>query len=267
MDAMVEHDVLPEYVLDPMEIKSYKEEGWLLLPNMLDAMSTEAARGNVREILHGFGTSDVELKQAAGVQSKLLQTGQYLNGTTIDRLVNSERLNSVAAQLLGGEANLYFSFTAVKSGGGGGKFHFHQDNNYTQFTDGLSGINIWFALVDMTPENGCLCIQPRSHLDGTLTSENAGQGDGHRSLGDDIGTYLPVRMRAGDAVAFSRLTVHGSGANKTRDPRFGYSIHYYRDDVMARWDGQEPRRLKEHPRWDTSGVDKITRDGNVVEPN
>lgn len=73
-------------------------------------------------------------------------------------------------------------------------------------------------------------------------------------------------MRAGDAVAFSRLTVHGSGANRTGQPRFGYSVHFYRDDTMASWDGQTPRRLKDHPRWDTSGTDKIVPDEGETEP-
>lgn len=266
MNAGADKGLKVGYELSPMEIKSYKEEGWLLLPDMLDAHSSDAARQDVHHIVNALGTSDADLKKASGVSSKLLQTGQYVRGSMLDKLVNSASLNAVANQLLGGDSSLYFSFTAVKSGGGGGQFHFHQDNNYTQFTDGLGGINFWFALVDMTPENGCLCVKPRSHLDGTLTSANAGEGDHHQSLGDDIGTYLPVRMRAGDAIAFSRLTVHGSGANITNDPRYGYSVHFYRDDVMARWDGEEPRLLKGNPRWDTSGVDKIVRDENEKEP-
>lgn len=266
MNGVAGGDLKVGYELSPMEIKSYKEEGWLLLPNMLDALAADAARDDVHHIVNALGTSDDGLRRAQGVSAKLLQTGQYLRGTTIDKLVNSPSLNAMADQLLGGDSQLYFSFTAVKSGGGGGQFHFHQDNNYTQFTDGLGGINFWFALVDMTPENGCLCIKPRSHLDGTLTSANAGEGDHHQSLGDDIGTYLPVRMRAGDAVAFSRITVHGSGANITNDPRYGYSVHFHRNDVMARWDGEEPRLLRAYPRWDTRGVEQIVRNEDEKEP-
>ena len=259
-------EVVSDYELDPMEIKFYKDEGWLLLPNLLSDLVTRAASRDVHQIMNDLGVPDAALSNATGTQSKLLQTAQYLNGSNIDKLVNSRRLHALAEQLLEAESSLYYSFTAVKSGGGGGKFHFHQDNNYTQFVDGLGGVNIWFALVDMTPENGCLCIKPRTHLNGTIQSQNAGEGDHHQSLGEDIGTYLPVRMRAGDAVAFSRLTVHGSGANRTDQPRYAYSVHFYRDDTTASSDGQEPRLLKAHPRWDTSGLDAIVPDANEKEP-
>ena len=79
-----------------------------------------------------------------------------------------------------GPATLYLPFTAVKSGGGGGRFHFHQDNQYTRF-DG-PGINIWIALSPMSPENGCLQVVPRSHLAGTLDSVENPDGDGHRTV-------------------------------------------------------------------------------------
>lgn len=259
-------ELVSGYEVDQMEIESYKAEGWLLLPNLLNEIATRTAREDLHRIMNDLGVSDAALCNSTGTRSKLLQTAQYLNGSSIDKLVNSSRLRALAEQLLEAEATLYYSFTAVKSGGGGGKFHFHQDNNYTRFANGLGGVNIWFALVDMTPENGCLCIKPRSHLNGTIQSQNAGEGDHHQSLGEHIGTYLPVRMRAGDAVAFSRLTVHGSGANHTDQPRFAYSVHFHRDDTIAVWDGQEPRLLKAHPRWNTSGVDAIVPDANEKEP-
>ena len=55
-------------------------------------------------------------------------------------------------------------------------------------------------------------------------------------------------MRAGDAIAFSRLTLHGSGANETDEPRVAYAIQFHRDDVSATFDG-ETKLLKERPRW------------------
>jgi ectoine hydroxylase-related dioxygenase (phytanoyl-CoA dioxygenase family) len=70
--------------------------------------------------------------------------------------------------------------------------------------------------------------------------------------------FLPVRMRAGDAVAFTRLTVHGSGENRTPDPRVAYAVQFYRDDAEAVWDNKPPRRLKGANRWSVTPVDRIT---------
>jgi 2-oxoglutarate-dependent dioxygenase len=166
---------------------------------------------------------------------------------------------SIASQLLGGPSSLYMPFSAVKNGGGGGRFHFHQDNQYTRFRDGMLGINLWTALSDTSPENGCLEVVPRSHARGTLEGKESGDGDAHRRVLTDPENFLPLRMRAGDCVAFTRLTVHGSGPNKTAAPRFAYALQYHRDDALAIWDNQPPRALNGAHRWSVGPVAQISR--------
>jgi 2-oxoglutarate-dependent dioxygenase len=212
------------------------------------------------ESIHIFeclGTPRDRLNRAEASSDKLRQTTQYLAGSRIDALVNSPNLLAIAAQLLGGPSSLYMPFTAVKNGGGAGRFHFHQDNQYTRFTDGLGGINIWFAFNDMTPENGCLQVVPRSHLRGTLDPASSPDNDAHRMVKIEPKDFLPVRMRAGDAIAFTRLTVHGSGPNTTGEPRIAYATQFHRDDVMAIWDNQPPRPLKGAKRFNTEPVRHI----------
>ena len=70
--------------------------------------------------------------------TKLKQTHEYLEGSALDGFVNSPGLLSLAEQLMEGSSTLYLPFTAVKSPGGG-RFHFHQDNQYTRF----DGPGIW----------------------------------------------------------------------------------------------------------------------------
>jgi 2-oxoglutarate-dependent dioxygenase len=173
----------------------------------------------------------------------------------LDAFINSPRLRAIAEQLLEGPGTLYMPFTAVKSGGGGGRFHFHQDNQYTRF-DG-PGINLWTALTPMTPENGCLQVAPRSHLQGTLESELSGDGDQHKKITWEPEYFLPLRMRPGDCVAFSRLTIHGSGSNTTESPRVAYAAQFHRDDVWA-LQGGDWVLLKESPRWNVRPVQEIT---------
>ncbi|MEM7445904.1 MAG: phytanoyl-CoA dioxygenase family protein [Pseudomonadota bacterium] len=250
-------DPLENYELIGDEHEFYKREGWLLLPSLLKDSAVDAVKQDVLDVLAALGKKTSELHRAEDVSHKLLQTSQYLPRSPLDQLINSERLNGLANSLLGGDCSLYQPFTAVKSGGGGGEFHFHQDNNYTRFENGMHGINIWFALVDMTPENGCLCIEPRSHLGGTVASENVGQGDHHRKVAVEPSYHLPVRMRAGDAVAFSRLTVHGSGPNVSGQPRIGYSVQFHRNDARASWDDHSPRLLTSERRWRVGPVGSI----------
>jgi len=254
---MTTRNILKPLRLSEGEVRFYKEEGYLLLPGLLDEITAAELRREVLDIMEQTANLSRErLQRARGSGDKLIQTSQYLSGSALDEVVNSEALRLLAEQLMEGPSTLYMPFTAVKSGGGGGRFHFHQDNQYTRF-DG-PGINIWIALSPMSPENGCLQVVPRTHLAGTLDSVENPDGDGHRTVAQDPTRFLPVRMRPGDAIAFSRLTLHGSGANQTDEPRVAYAIQFHRDDVSATWDG-ETKLLKERPRWNNiKPVDKIT---------
>lgn len=250
------HDIVKSLQLTANEIKFYNDEGYLYLPGLLSREDAAAMYDEVLGIMTGVGVSYDRLCRAEGTGDKLRQTPQYLGGSRVDALVNSPHLADLAGQLMQGPSSLYMSFTAVKNGGGGGKFHFHQDNMYTRF-DG-PGNNIWFALQAMTPENGCLMMAPRSHRRGTIESVQSSDGDTHRMIAVEPEDFLHLRMMPGDAVAFTRLTLHGSGPNQTDEPRIGYAVQFNRDDVSAVWDRQPPRLLKEHTRWPGRRVDKIT---------
>lgn len=239
------------------EVHFYRAEGYLYLPGLVGTEDAAAMREETIRIYEALGVPRERLNRSEASGDKLHQTTQYLAGGRIDALVNSPHLLALAAQLLGGPSTLYMPFTAVKNGGGGGRFHFHQDNQYTRYTDGLGGINIWFALNDMTPENGCLQVVPRSHLRGTEEAAASPDHDNHRTVKIEPTDFLPVRMRAGDAIAFTRLTVHGSGPNTTREPRIAYATQFHRDDVMAVWDNQPPRLLKGAGRFSTAPVQRI----------
>lgn len=224
------------------QLQFYRDEGYLLLREAADASTARRCREEVLEIMQRIGLGE----------SKLRQTTQYLAGSTLDTLINSAKLKSVAGDLLGGRACLFMPFTAVKSAGGGGTFHFHQDNQYTEF-DG-PGVNFWFALDEMSEANGCLWIAPRSHLQGTLPAIPSPDGDQHKTVKELPDDVIPILMRPGDCVAFSRLTVHGSGANLSDDHRVAYAVQFHRSDVRSRRPGEEWTLLRENPRWEVKPV-------------
>jgi 2-oxoglutarate-dependent dioxygenase len=246
---------VPPYTVLPEEKARYDSDGYVLLrgvltPNMAAQLHTEVMR--VMEII--------------GLEpTKLKQTYQYLIGSRLDHFVHSEAMRQIASALTGGPSTLYLPFTAVKTAGGGGRFHFHQDNQYTRH-DGPS-INLWTALTPMTEENGCLQIVPGSHRQGTYESIASGDGDTHRKVKWEPQDFVNILMEPGDMVAFTRLTVHGSGPNVSAAHRVAYAIQYHRDDVNY-LDGDEWKLLKTHPRFtDIHGVTEVTvptgkRDGH-----
>ena len=249
---------IPELKVTDGEIKFYRQEGYLLIPGLMSEQDARDLHDEVMDLMNSIGGFE---------GNKLKQSWEYKTGSHIDALINSQPLRGLAGQLMGGESTLYLPFTAVK-GVGGGTFHFHQDNNYTKFDDGLGGINMWIALMPMTPENGCLQVVPRSHTQGTVESVQSPDGDFHRKVKYDPTDFLPVRMRAGDCIAFSRLTVHGSGPNQTDSPRVAYAVQYHRNDVS--WidkETGEKKLLAQFPRWTNKPVEQYSvpagkRDGH-----
>ncbi len=238
------------------ELRFYGNYGYLPLPGFLASGAAEALREEVLDVLQANGHPRDSLGRASSTADKLQQCSQYLKGSRLDELINGERTLAVASRLIGGRAVRYLPFTAVKTGGGG-QLHFHQDNNYTQHEPAVGSLNIWVALNDMTPENGCLYIVPVSH-DGQRESRQSDDGDTHRQVEVDPAEAVPIRMRAGDAVAFTRWTVHGSGTNTSTDPRVAYALQYHRDDV--RWHDREAgkwRLLVDEPRFATPPVDRL----------
>ncbi len=258
MPAVESAPVVTPMALTDSEVRFYKEEGYLCLPGLVAAEAVAGLREEVMTVLEANGVPRASLGRATGAADKLRQCSQYLAGSLLDELINGEATMAVASRLIGGRAVRYLPFTAVKAGGGGGTFHFHQDNNYTNHDPAMGSINIWVSLVDMTPDNGCLQVVPRSHLQGQLSSRNSDDGDTHQQIDVDPLQCLPIRMRAGDAVAFTRWTVHGSGPNVTDQPRVAYALQYHRDDV--RWLDKETNQWKlliDTPRFGTPPVAKL----------
>jgi ectoine hydroxylase-related dioxygenase (phytanoyl-CoA dioxygenase family) len=229
--------VLQTTVLRPVNISSedlnfYRDHGYLRINKIVDPSAIDTLREEILEVVcRSHGVSRMELSQASTSADKLRQSRQYLEAMKLNELINGAEMISLASQLVEGPARLYSPFTAVKSGGGGGTFHFHQDNNYTQHEPVGGSLNIWVALSDMSEANGCLQVVPRSHLNGNVTSKESADGDGHREVEVDPATCVALNMKAGDAVAFSRWAIHGSGPNNTIEPRVAYALQYVRDDV------------------------------------
>ena len=250
--------VVRELELTPAELKFYVDEGYLRLGGLVDPQAIDEIREEILDIAcRAHQLTREQLAHATGSADKLRQSRQYLESMKLNELVNGPAILSIASQLVGGPAKLYSPFTAVKAGGGGGVFDFHQDNNYTQHEPAGGSLNIWVAFDDMSPENGCLQLIPRSHLNGQLPSKDCPDKDGHQQIDVNPVHCVPLRMKAGEAVAFSRWTVHGSGPNRTDEPRVAYALQYVRNDVKYFDKKSSQWRLIEKPLWHIGPVAEL----------
>ena len=118
-------------------------------------------------------------------------------------------------RLLGPNVALTHNQFIVKlpgTAGGESNIPLHQDNGYGRL-EPPDDVTVFAALTDMTTENGCLHIAPRSHLGGLVEHQVSARNPALREAGT-VDT-VPLELAAGEAVAFSGYMLHGSGANRT----------------------------------------------------
>lgn len=111
----------------------------------------------------------------------------------------------------------------------------HQDNGYGRL-EPPRDLTVWTALDDCDESNGCLWVVPGSHRRGLLPHQ-PNRGLFAASV-DEEG--IPLRMNAGDAVAFGSLLLHRSLPNRTREQRVAMYVRYCDPHVVMVNEGNKP---------------------------
>ncbi|XP_069476297.1 phytanoyl-CoA dioxygenase, peroxisomal-like [Ambystoma mexicanum] len=125
----------------------------------------------------------------------------------------------------------------------------HQDLHYSPFRPADRIVAAWTAMVKLHRENGCLEVLPGTHK-GTLKEHCYPEWEGGVNKlfyeARDYDQSLPrvhLIMEKGDTVFFHPLLIHGSGLNRTMQPRKAISCHYASTDceyIDVKGTSQEP---------------------------
>jgi phytanoyl-CoA hydroxylase len=140
----------------------------------------------------------------------------------IMQFCRSPKLVDLAVELLGQDISLYWDQSVYKYPEGKREFPWHQDNGYIP-VEPERYLTCWIALEDATVENGCVWVQPGTHLGGTVEHRDTPIGK-QCYFGDDPG--IPVPLKRGGMVVFSSLLFHRSGANASKSIRKGYIVQF-----------------------------------------
>jgi phytanoyl-CoA hydroxylase len=134
-----------------------------------------------------------------------------------------ETIVGLAVDLVGSDVNLYWDQAVYKKPEKRRRFPWHQDTGYT-FVEPQHYLTCWVALTDATVENGCPWVLPAGHRSGTLRHRWI-EPIGWECFEDAPGA-VPVEIPAGALVAFSSLTPHSTGPNRTASVRKAYILQY-----------------------------------------
>jgi len=109
----------------------------------------------------------------------------------------------------------------------------HQDLWYFPFRPADAIVCSWTAMQHINKQNGCLFVQPRTHLGPLYKHEYPTDGIVNKAYHgiqgkkeEDTFEMHHLEMEPGDTVFFHPLLIHGSGRNLTKGYRKAISCHY-----------------------------------------
>jgi hypothetical protein len=132
-------------------IRSFKENGYLVLENYLSSQQVESVNQGIQQLLEN---GEVKFRH----RNKIMFAFKKL--PLIKEIGTNPELIALLSNLMEGNAALFQSINFIS----GSEQHTHSDSvHMTTFPlGGLLGV--WIALEDITPENGPLHYYPKSHL-------------------------------------------------------------------------------------------------------
>ncbi len=203
----------------------YAANGYVLVPGLLspeeaalyrkEAHELSRRLSAVRDINAAWGSAETA---AMGKKTSLLHCHDVqFQSAAFSRLLVHEKLTEAAADIIGPNVQLHHTKMFIKPPEKGAPFPMHQDAPFFPH-ENHSMIAAIVHFDDAPLNRGCVRVIPGSHKRGMLP-HNA-EGSWHLSPDEyPVSGALPIEAKAGDALFFSYLTIHGSGINESDEAR------------------------------------------------
>jgi phytanoyl-CoA hydroxylase len=215
-------------MISAADVESYRNNGYLVVENVLDGKTLERVRTLLAEILAGArrvaqhtDVYDLEPShQPDAPRVRRIKT-PHVHFPEFHDLARYPRMVEILAALLGPSVRLHGSKINMKAPRYGAAVEWHQDwAFYPHTNDDLLAVGI--MLDDCTLENGALLVLPGSHRGRVYDHHAAGMFCGAidpSGAALDFATAVPLTGRAG-AMSFHHVRlVHGSAQNISQSPR------------------------------------------------
>jgi len=211
----------PSVRLTEAQLRQYREEGYAILGRVLSDQQLADLRSEEARF-----RSNLKLPESG--KNQTLFFSQVCPYSEVVRRVGTEGAHLDAMQqLIGPDIMLWYTqFVTKMPDGSSGKseFPWHQDNGYVAI-EPANNVTVWIALDDVDTRNGCVWVDPRSHLKGLLPHKKKSADSWFLQISVE-GDGVPAILKAGEAVAFTGLTLHRSKLNHTDQPRRAFFFEY-----------------------------------------
>jgi ectoine hydroxylase-related dioxygenase (phytanoyl-CoA dioxygenase family) len=239
--------------LAPAQLEHYRERGFVALGRVLDDAETAALRAEEERfrlpVAYGGAAN-----QTLFVNIQLCHRSE-----PIRRFCTAGAQLAAVAALLGPDVCLTHQQFITKLPDGPDQrsdIPLHQDNGYG-LLEPMTDVTVWVALVDSDERNGGLVVVPGSQRMGLLPHDAAGVNPLLRETRAEIAP-IALPLAAGEAVAFSGLTLHGSGPNRSGAARPALFVRYCEPDTLMVSEGRRPV-LEDPHSWMVAGEARAAR--------
>jgi phytanoyl-CoA hydroxylase len=237
-------------MLTQEQIAFFNDNGFLRIPQVFTTEEVETLRSELDQLIQDWSTTNMgwtgpwrQVYMTPDVEKRSMLThlhDLHFYSTAWCQAVTNRRLAAALGELIGPNVELHHTTLHIKPPETGMPFPLHQDSPFYQH-EGFGFVDAIVHLDDTDDENGCLRFVPGSHKQGHI--EHVTQVDGAAvtpHLPTDVwplDATVPCPAKAGDVVAFSIYTVHGSYINRTN--RFRRLVRLgYRDPMNKQIAGQ-----------------------------
>lgn len=242
-------------MLSTADVAFYNEHGYLHIPNLFDAETTQALSADLDWLIESWANQSPGwsgdwrrkyMDEQTEKKSKLVAMHDlYFYSENWMQAVTNPDLTAAMADLIGPDVELHHSTMHVKPPQTGHPFPMHQDWAFYKHADGRY-VDVLVHLDDTNHENGEIRFLAGSHKDGArahITKTVAGDPCTPHLPTDEfsLDDTIAVPARAGDVVCFCIHTVHGSHINQTAANRRIVRIGY-RNPQNAQTAGQSAGR-------------------------
>ncbi len=216
-------------MLTAQQIETYRRDGYLVIPRLIDGAQLAELRaltGRIVSEARGVAAND-DLYDLEASHSAQLPRVRRLKPAIFKRyaffraLTREPKITSILSGLLGPDIRLYGGKLNMKSAGYGSPVEWHQDwAFYPHTNDDVLATGIY--LDDCDIDNGPLMVVPGSHLGPTWNHHADGRFCGAldpATCDVDLSKAVPLMGPAGSMTIHHARLVHGSALNRSNRQR------------------------------------------------
>ena len=220
------------------QIEFFHQQGYLAIRRAFGHRDIAAAGQAIWDLIDGkqadFGGLQVEAKVGESYQglspearrNAVRKLFEFVDcDSRLLALAENSAVLQILTRILGERPVLFQDMALMKPPRVGREKPWHQDCAYFNLPVQATVVGIWIALDDATPENGCLHIIPRSHLEGPrphFKKRDWQICDTDVPVHRDVMVPLPI----GGCLIWHGLIYHGSPPNRSGMRRRALQYHY-----------------------------------------